>query len=101
MACCSSRFRSVVTSGAVAVIAQAATTTFAPPRPARPALNVGSRSVSTACTALSSKLGPMAESATVTILLNESRPGADRVKDLLPLVYAQLRAAAQDLSLIH
>jgi RNA polymerase sigma factor (TIGR02999 family) len=38
----------------------------------------------------------MAESATVTILLNESRPGADRVKDLLPLVYAQLRAAAQD-----
>jgi len=31
----------------------------------------------------------------VTILLNDSRPADERIKDLLPLVYAQLRAAAQ------
>ncbi len=36
------------------------------------------------------------ETDSVTILLNESRSGAERVKELLPLVYAQLRGAAQE-----
>ena len=32
----------------------------------------------------------------MTILLNEGRTAAERVKELLPLVYAQLRGAAQE-----
>jgi RNA polymerase sigma-70 factor, ECF subfamily len=38
----------------------------------------------------------MSADATLTLLLNDSRPPADRIKDLLPLVYTQLRAAAQN-----
>jgi RNA polymerase sigma factor (TIGR02999 family) len=36
------------------------------------------------------------EPESVTILLNEGRTAAERVKELLPLVYAQLRGAAQE-----
>lgn len=40
--------------------------------------------------------GPVrSESPTVTILLNEAPSAADRLRELLPLVYAQLRAAAE------
>lgn len=35
------------------------------------------------------------DSPTVTILLNEASGTADRLRELLPLVYAQLRAAAE------
>lgn len=35
------------------------------------------------------------DSPTVTILLNEASGAADRLRELLPLVYAQLRAAAE------
>lgn len=35
------------------------------------------------------------ESPTVTVLLNESSSAADRLRELLPLVYEQLRATAQ------